>query len=681
MARGVFDSTGSETPVSSGTEASLSTSSDLNSFRAVRTRPTSASVVSRPVAQHAADTKDRILTRPPSQSVSGISQHRNNSTFRLAAYGLGISDSQLYSMAIKPSNKVSFYICFDYQKEQLSVFGKKDNHSLTTAHTRSFRSIKQVVLNEEDTRHFSLYFNDSKPVAQCLAMNGDEGRQLKDLLSQLTRRERYSRMLLGNSAGALYSGYADKRGKMTWSQRWLVVKPYKLEIFRTKDDLVPVTTIALVLSRVQIERHKKHKRQLVVRTPEKKYTFRVLSEPERDTVIELMRKAGEAAASPTIPITPSPSKPSISPIKLAAAQQSRSATKPSADVLAAPTPVAGTRQLSPSAKAAMSDSKIYSVTPSSPNVETAGIQSGSPESVPIANARGLMNSAESIISSSGTIDRREVSRSYDKLLQRQSSFKPVRNTFESVVEKMASESRVKKIEFIEEVPSSEFRPLPQILRHGVYSLMDVLRKSMTEGAIIAPHVHVPRAVWYQQYAKFQAYNQKVESFEMLQQQMLHMEDNIVEDVNRLQEVLLEFRLVTEDVQNRLSQHLSFVHSVKNSIKDDSVASKRKMFASLRKKMTRGVSMTSMDKVNDSTRYIRLLTSILSLSGRFSKWINIVERSSKVQSTWSKRDIHTVSQHLDAISEFFHAVVCNVVLHDMKSVLKRYMKHCSRSLIS
>jgi hypothetical protein len=96
-------------------------------------------------------------------------------TFKLASYGLGISDAKLQERRLAGPQH---FVCFDHQRQTLSIFGKRENNSLTTSHTRAFRSIKQALLDPADHCHISVYFSDTKPVAQCLAMNKDEGEQI-----------------------------------------------------------------------------------------------------------------------------------------------------------------------------------------------------------------------------------------------------------------------------------------------------------------------------------------------------------------------------------------------------------------------------------------------------------------------------------------------------------------------
>lgn len=40
----------------------------------------------------------------------------------------------------------------------------------------------------------------------------------------------------------------------------------------------------------------------------------------------------------------------------------------------------------------------------------------------------------------------------------------------------------------------------------------------------------------------------------------------------------------------------------------------------------------------------------------------------------------VAAHVQAILEFLRDVVCSLVLYELKSVTKRYIKHCTRSII-
>jgi hypothetical protein len=89
---------------------------------------------------------------------------------------------------------------------------------------------------------------------------------------------------------------------------------------------------------------------------------------------------------------------------------------------------------------------------------------------------------------------------------------------------------------------------------------------------------------------------------------------------------------------------------------------------------------------DSTRYVKLLHSIFDQSQVFREWIVFLETSSASSTPSAVAAVELsnkamLDEHLSKISEFFYCVLCNMVIRDLKSVLKRYIKHCMRTLVS
>lgn len=132
-------------------------------------------------------------------------------------------------------------------------------------------------------------------------------------------------------------------------------------------------------------------------------------------------------------------------------------------------------------------------------------------------------------------------------------------------------------------------------------------QSMEKGARVSPHIYVPKKVWYQHGAKVQAYQVKYEVFEVFYSPLGHIFDAVSQhgllqmlqkefislrrdDVDGDVKVFLEVRaigsftilqplyiirladtpaypILDEDVQNRLAQYLSFIHSIKAPASD------------------------------------------------------------------------------------------------------------------
>jgi hypothetical protein len=124
---------------------------------------------------------------------------------------------------------------------------------------------------------------------------------------------------------------------------------------------------------------------------------------------------------------------------------------------------------------------------------------------------------------------------------------------------------------------------------------------------------------------------------------------------------------------------------------------------------------------DSTRYVKLLYTVFDQSQVFREWLVFLEGEhlpgapahALADPSWPANKT-SVEEHLMKISEFFYCVLCNLVIRgstttntsrgetvirsgvelvadvacsvcslcsDLKSILKRYIKHCMRTLIA
>merc|ERR1740117_184067 len=130
-----------------------------------------------------------------------------------------------------------------------------------------------------------------------------------------------------------------------------------------------------------------------------------------------------------------------------------------------------------------------------------------------------------------------------------------------------SDGVAKGFSFSELTTDAPFVPPSPLLRTGIYDLLGIFQKSMETGASVTENLYVPKMIWFQSGVRFQAYPVKMEVFEVLD---LALGIVLVLDMESLEEFergLVEFRLVTEHVQNKLAQHLAYIHSCKTSVKE------------------------------------------------------------------------------------------------------------------
>lgn len=88
------------------------------------------------------------------------------------------------------------------------------------------------------------------------------------------------------------------------------------------------------------------------------------------------------------------------------------------------------------------------------------------------------------------------------------------------------------------------------------------------------------------------------------------------------------------------------------------------------------ALVCVSGAEDSTRYVKLLASVFDQCGVFREWLAYLDSPSFVGSAATKA---ALEDHLTRISEFAYCVLCNIVIRDLKSLLKRYIKHCMRTM--
>ena len=174
-------------------------------------------------------------------------------------------------------------------------------------------------------------------------------------------------------------------------------------------------------------------------------------------------------------------------------------------------------------------------------------------------------------------------------------------------------------------------------------------------------------------AKVLAYQDKKENLLLLKAHLGQVIQHFdVNDTVMLRAALEELVGNMEKIQNNLCTHLAYVPEIKK-VK----ASGWDMLGlgkSILKSAARAVATSA--KVDDSKGYIGLLHDICVQCQTFDQWIYHFDDNLFV-------DVNSASilECLKRITEFLQVVFLAIVIREMKALLSRYSKHCTRSLIS
>ena len=183
--------------------------------------------------------------------------------------------------------------------------------------------------------------------------------------------------------------------------------------------------------------------------------------------------------------------------------------------------------------------------------------------------------------------------------------------------------------------------------------------TMTHGAQITPRLFMPKSAWIQSGVKLVAFHEKLLAFESLQVGLLSVLvlEPADHNADRFERALIVFRVMAEEVQNKLANHLVFIHSCKHGVKQEQKNIAQGVDPATKKKgisFGRGIKTvlktasrkaTTKERVDDSTRYVRLVKSILEQAQAFDGW-------DIRQPKWSQEAKQKIDRHLDKIAEFF-----------------------------
>jgi hypothetical protein len=583
--------------------------------------------------------------------------------------GLGSSKKQKKKAA-------AFQIAIDHNKRLVAI--NATDH--TSTFCRHFVSLASVLCDEKDPSHFFISFGDQHAVAQCQANSEAEGKCIIAELQQIVAAEpRVRRFLQGD---VLYAAKVSKRGKLSWGERWMVVRPARIDVFKSKPFLVPSNSFDMKDVTILVEGSSSNgsasgsgsasaptstSKQFTMILPERKYAWKCATATERECMVDLIKRAAmtvptAAAAAPT------KSKAIASPV-----QQQQQDT-----------------------------------------VSELGFLKSSVKTKRPARYQRRVSTFLSL---------------HDKLQRNTSVVKAMPRSV--IAEGFGSDGsshnqsiKMKRLEFAEIAVEEKLIQVDKRVTSGVYQLMDRVVDSMSTGASLGQSLFVPKRAWYQIGVKFQAFSPKFEAFEMLSSGI----DEFVAELEvksmltppppssssssssnssnsskccsgvELEKMLIRFRLLCEEIQNKLSQHLSFIHSCKavDSIKEKYQKNPGKGKSKLGKfkhafkgiiKATKRAASSGKSKIDDSAHYVNLIKSVLvKAKTPFPAVVRFVSRhaselSKRAASDWTPELVEDMQEHLVMVSEFFYRIVLNIVIREMKVVLKRYMKHNFASFIT
>jgi hypothetical protein len=309
---------------------------------------------------------------------------------------------------------------------------------------------------------------------------------------------------------------------------------------------------------------------------------------------------------------------------------------------------------------------------------------------------------ENVAERTGLTQRREAY----KVRVQQLKTAVARHTSTAKARHVRSQSRVP---FVEKptMRSEELEPTPALDARRPYWLMRLIRQTIKEGGYLTPNLFVPRGVWAQVGVKFSGFQARVQAMETL----LYLTIDKIAVLSKPEsaegrsaglEALQDFRHITLRMQSDLARPFPFIAEVnsglaaaaRSSLADSSPSSmKRTNLGKLNhivKSIGRNVkntAATAYERIGASVPnrlmddelvyYSQLISEVCSKCQVFDDLLVAVHQADSKGSKDAANRQELIIE-LGHISFFMRAVICEIVLRDVETLVERYLKKMRKS---
>ena len=601
------------------------------------------------------------------------------STFKLAAYSFTSASTKP-----TPTSPPPFTLTLDPVAQTLTIASSDS----VVFHCRPFSSLAMCTHSLDEPNTFTIYYVEGKAVSRCVALSSGEAIMQYTMLMSFIDQVRAATSTLDrhpHHTNLIYATRILKKSQLRWKPLYLTLHPFLLTLhsshrLRQEDVLKRVNLQGCAVREWREGGSEERERVFVLEQPGGKMTqFKCASGSEREAVILLMRNAmsrhTEGAADSEWSERSEESKGEVE-------ERRPSVFSEMHQRLQVSTAIDGRNvQL-----ALASPSSFTSLSSVGEQCETASPHSSPspPPAVLSSPHRSLAHAAQlRQVKQSRRRSRRSMSKDFQQLKDRE-----VTDTSASSPSATSFHSAAALTEFVE-LPGDPRPPpvLSSAVGVGVYQLLSTLLASLMGGCAVSGVMHVPRAVWWQQGRKVQAYALKVECFELLYEHVLSIHPPPTSGQlsasagksKEAEDMLYTIRCVMDDIQERLAQHLQYLQPPAAATRCRArTAQSNKAKDVMQRLIVKGKDVTSVGwrrlDADEVQRYCTAVQHVLEAVTIFGQWHGWLERSEVSGGGWSEvRDV------LAGVDVWLYGVLCNVLLHDLMVAVRRYMKYSMRLL--
>ena len=613
------------------------------------------------------------------------------STFKLAAYSFTSASTKP-----SPTSPPPFTLTLDPVAQTLTIASIDG----CVFQSRPFSSLAMCTHSLDEPTTFTIYYLEGKPISRCVALSSGEAVMQYTMLMSFIDQVRAAQSATTTSTAEpphtdhhtpslIYATRILKKSQLRWKPLYLTLHPFLVTLHSTHR-----LSIDDVLKRVNLQgctvrewrdgSNDDRERVLLLEQPGGKATqFKCASGIEREVVILLMRKAmsrqTEGGADSDWSERTEESKGEVEERRpsVFSEMHQRLQVSTSTDGKAVQLSLA-------------SPSSFSSLSTVGEHCDTSSPLSPSPSPPILSPHRSVAHAAQlRQVKQSRRRSRRSMSKDFQQLKDRETT-----DTSTSSPSATSFHSAAALKEFVE-LPADP-RPPPTVsaaVGVGVYQLLSTLLTSLMSGCAVSGVMYVPRAVWWQQGRKVQAFMLKVECFELLYEHVLSInpppasgqQSPSTNGAKEAEDMLYSVRVVMDDIHERLAQHLPYLQPPNAATRcRPRTGQHNKAKDVMQRLLVKGKDVTSVGwrrlDADEVQRYCTAVQHVLEAVTIFNQWHGWLERSDTVGSGggggsgWSEvRDV------LAGVDVWLYGVLCNVLLHDVFVGVRRYMKYLMRLL--
>ena len=617
------------------------------------------------------------------------------STFKLAAYTFTAASARPHPTVPPP-----FTLTLDPVAQTCTVASMDGS----VFHCRPFQSLAMCTHSLDEPTSFTIYYVEGKATSRCVALSSGEAIMQYTMLMSFIDQVRSALPASPqqqHTPNLLLATRILKKSQLRWKPLYLTLHPFLVTLHSShrlrQEDVLKRVNLQGCTVREWREGGSSEDRErvLVLEQPGGKATqFKCASSSEREMVIVLIRKAmsrqTEGGADSDWSDRTEESKGEVE-------ERRPSMFSEMHQRLQVSTSPEGGKSVQLSLASPSSFTSLSSV---GEHYDTTSPHSSPSPPPPVLTSpahRSVAHAAQlRQVKQSRRRSRRSMSKDFQQLKDREAhidtSASSSSSSSSSAPSATASRTTTAALTEFVELPSDPRPPpvLSSAVGVGVYQLLSTLLASLMGGCAVSGVMYVPRAVWWQQGRKVQAYALKVQCFELLYENVLSISPPPAAGQQstgggrskEAEEMLYSVRCVMDDIHERLAQYLPYLQppNAATRCRPRTGQSSNKAKDVMQRLLVKGKDVTSVgwrrldgDEVRRYCTAVQHVLEAVTIFGQWHAWLDRGELSGD-GGTWAE-----VRNVLAGVDVWLYGVLCNVLLHDLMVAVRRYMKYAMRLL--